>query len=84
MVSAVLVHPPMFLPWTVLYCTRIVFPFRLKPLPKVSSGVVLEADVRVPQGTVGVTRGGELKGRVVAKEFLLEDGETDVLDILLV
>ncbi|CAM9368866.1 unnamed protein product [Ascophyllum nodosum] len=40
----------------------------------VSSGVVLEADVRVPQGTVGVTRGGELKGRVVAKEFLLEDG----------
>lgn len=37
--------------------------------------MTLKADVRVPEGTVGVTRGGKLQGRVVAKEFLLEDGE---------
>lgn len=35
----------------------------------------VKADVHVPRSTVAVTRGGELSGRVVAREFLLEDGE---------
>ncbi len=35
----------------------------------------MKADVHVPSSTVAVARGGELSGRVVAKEFLLEDGE---------
>lgn len=39
--------------------------------------MILKADVRVPEGTVGVTRGGQLQGRIVAKEFLLEDGERE-------
>lgn len=41
---------------------------------QVSRGVTVKADVRVPHGTVAVTRGGELRGKVVAREFLLEDG----------
>lgn len=43
----------------------------------------MKADVRVPHGTVTVTRGGQLRGRVIAREFLLEDGEaTDRLRLL--
>ncbi|CAM9712427.1 unnamed protein product, partial [Ectocarpus sp. 13 AM-2016] len=40
----------------------------------VSRGVSVTADVHVPFATVAVTRGGKLCGRIVAKEFLLEDG----------
>lgn len=39
--------------------------------------MTVQADVRVPHGTVAVTRGGELRGSVVAREFLLEDGEDE-------
>lgn len=42
---------------------------------QVSRGVTIKADVHVPFSTVAVTRGGQLSGRVVAREFLLEDGE---------
>lgn len=40
-----------------------------------SHGVTVRADVHVPYATVAVARGGTLTGRVVAREFLLEDGE---------
>lgn len=45
---------------------------------QVSRGVSVKADVHVPSATVAVARGGELAGRVVAREFLLEDGEGKV------
>lgn len=44
---------------------------------QVGRGVTVRADIRVPFGTVAVTRGGELRGSVFAREFLLEDGEGD-------
>lgn len=34
----------------------------------------VRADIRVPDGTVAVTRGGVLRGSVFAREFLLEEG----------
>lgn len=40
-----------------------------------SSGVTVNADVHVPYATVAVARGGKLAGKVVAREFLLEDGK---------
>lgn len=52
------------------------FPATLETLLKVGRGVTVRADIRVPFGTVAVTRGGELRGSVFAREFLLEDGET--------
>lgn len=51
------------------WCHQFFFPLQ------VSRGVTIKADVHVPFSTVAVTRGGELSGRVVAREFLLEDGE---------
>lgn len=42
---------------------------------QVGRGVTVRADIKVPFGTVAVTRGGDLRGSVFAREFLLEEGE---------
>lgn len=48
---------------------------------QVGCGVTVHSDMHLPSGTVAVTRGGVLKGSVIAREFLLEDGKDRVYEL---